>query len=652
MRHLAAKGDGARPARAARAAAAAVVLGLAGALIGPVLGLINLNYTPLDLINQTDCILRAELGPVGPKGECPVKAARALKGKAPETLMLQANIVNEQLSKPLKKAFGAQQTVPALVFISGDLSKASINPDEPLEDKPCGAVYIGTHWFGLYKKQSGPMLLDEDKLTLRAVWAGGNEMLERVVEYALAETKRAYIPVADGVSWGSDVHLGTIEGRVNGCLVVEPAAGGKPCLFVMAERGDRLYQMDAEGKQFLDLTDKMKLASKSLAAAWGDFNGDGRLDLASWDGASLRIYLQGADGALAPAAAAAQLAHGCTHLAAIDVGKGRVAGLLVSAAGAPEVVSFDGAGKAEVCGLPPASGKAAEGLDEAGPCAAADLDGDGLTDVVQLRTGGALFYKGLGGGRFEPPARALEARLGRRLTAVFCGDVDGDGLLDLVVTCDFGSAILNNRGGGRFATTTSEAGELDYIGNKDGINALGGAICDINNDGRQDVALFYPAMGFMLFFNRGFRCFGHALTLDLERVTLKGAAPAKEGQQGGTIADFNGDGAQDVAFVTSGGEVWVFLREAEKGPRLGATVVPPPDCPGPLVVTAAEGGRRIGAQRLIPGAPAFFGKRQPGPLTLSWRAAGGPEQSKTVAVINKPVRLDLPAAEPAGSQRK
>ena len=72
-----------------------------------------------------------------------------------------------------------------------------------------------------------------------------------------------------------------------------------------------------------DVTSKLALRSKSSVFAWGDFNRDGKLDLASWDGKELRIHWQKADGTFAAAAVKAgdALKNGCLSLSILDVGQ-------------------------------------------------------------------------------------------------------------------------------------------------------------------------------------------------------------------------------------------------------------------------------------------------------------------------------------------
>jgi hypothetical protein len=69
----------------------------------------------------------------------------------------------------------------------------------------------------------------------------------------------------------------------------------------------------------------------------------------------------------------------------------------------------------------------------------ADLDRDGLPDLVDTRASSVRVLLGRGGGRFEPVGTFLGRRHDAGPLAV---DLDGDGWLDLVG----GAAVLMNRG--------------------------------------------------------------------------------------------------------------------------------------------------------------------------------------------------------------
>jgi len=229
--------------------------------------------------------------------------------------------------------------------------------------------------------------------------------------------------------------------------------------------------------------------------------------------------------------------------------------------------------------------------------------------------------------------------LGRGLTDVRCGDFDANGLPDLLVTGQIGCRMLINRGSGRLEEKFLESGEIPYISKE---QVIGGAVCDINLDGREDVLLLYANMGAHIFFNRGFRCFGHAIPLDFANSTLASAPSINEGQQAATIADVDGDDAPDMVVVTTDGDLWVLGRSARKPPVLGITVrLRPGVTAGPVRLVAFDGTRCLGVRNLGPAAPLYFGKAEKGPFTLKWRLPGGTEEAKNIVVL-APLEFEVP----------
>ena len=85
-------------------------------------------------------------------------------------------------------------------------------------------------------------------------------------------------------------------------------------------------------------------------------------------------------------------------------------------------------------------------------------------------------------------------------------------LVDVMTLAEDGLGVWQNQGKGQFqncfgASPVHLVGELTYMSES---GAIAGNTCDINNDGRQDIFLVYPAAAPTLFFSRGFRCFGFA----------------------------------------------------------------------------------------------------------------------------------------------
>ena len=75
--------------------------------------------------------------------------------------------------------------------------------------------------------------------------------------------------------------------------------------------------------------------------------------------------------------------------------------------------------------------------------AAADLDGDGVTDLVAVNAGSRdiSVLLGTGGGAVEPEQRFVGHRRGG-VTSITVADLDLDGLADLVIA---GSVLLQPR---------------------------------------------------------------------------------------------------------------------------------------------------------------------------------------------------------------
>ncbi len=156
-----------------------------------------------------------------------------------------------------------------------------------------------------------------------------------------------------------------------------------------------------------------------------------------------------------------------------------------------------------------------------------------------------------------------------------------------------------------------------------------------NNDGRQDVVIAYSAADPTIFFNRGFRSFGNAASINMGWKELLPAS--MQGQTSACIGDLDDDGAQDLVLALNNGEVWVAFRENDNPDRLAimAVAVLPVGGPnkGPVAVSGWIGKRCLGAWNVLPGvSQACFGRTDAGPVTLEWRLPGGKKQTKEVVL--------------------
>jgi hypothetical protein len=477
--------------------------------------------------------------------------------------------------------------------------------------------------------------IDEKML---GTFSGGTDMLLRCITYILTDPN-AEVPVTEKVEWGEKIRVGKTDRKVDMVAAVDLAGDGKLAAFVASQAGDQVYRWN--GKTMEELTAKLALRSRSSVFAWGDFNGDGRLDLASWDGRQLRVYWQKTGGAFdaVDVKAGDVLKDGCLSLSILDVGQNGKPGLLVGTNAWPVVLTLSEDGSAE--GRPIAMREfPGKDLGAAGRCVITDFDGDSFPDVVQLCSKGGLFYKGKAPGLFAAPVRN-KIGFGQGHYGVCLGDYDHDGLPDiLVVSTEDVPRLYQNLGEGKFSNVLAHSGSFEYI------TKPGGICCqtiDINNDGRQDIFVAYDAgLAPQVFFNRGFRCFGLARKLESQAQEM--LPEAAEGQQAGCVADFTGHNAMDMFIVLNNRELWLIPRQVDETPlAVVATLSTGSRFAGPLVVSAFDQNKRpLGAWTVSVGEPgAFLGMSEPGRLTLKWRWPGGEVQEKQVVVERQAMRVAL-----------
>jgi hypothetical protein len=589
---------------------------------------INPRFTPIHLVKQSTLIVSVDLKQGASPDLYEGDVREVLKGKTDKKSFRFdiSTARNEEAANALRSLAAAQN--PALFFV-GEFGEGD-GGEETL-----GYLHVSGKWALLVSNEDGQWLFDNIDKAMQATWAGGTDMLRRAMDYALQDDDPD-VPAIDGVAWSpGPMKIATLGGKIRSVRPVDLSGDGTMVLHVACDQGDHLLACDAKTRNWTDVTAARGLQARSQAFAWGDFAGQGRLDLVSFDGKAFSLHAQQADGTFLakPLDLGAAAADGCLGLTAVDAGiKGRC-GLLVSGNAWPWIVALDPAGKAAATPLA-AAGLDAAKLGKAGPCLVADFDGDGHADVLALRESGSAWFRGAGGGRFGPGA-ACAVSLGPGLTGACLGDFDGDGRLDVLTFNSQDWSLWENEGAGKFTGQSELTGEFAYTCVAVGSDCMTG---DINNDGRQDILAAYRGASPYLFFNRGFRSFGLANTLDIgAQHLLQEADDAKGGQQSACLGDFDGDGAQDMALALANGEVWVLFREnGDEEARMAVAVLPVAGgCKGPVTVTGWIGKRCLGAWNVAPGvSQACVARRDAGPVTLTWRLPGGEPQEREIILEN------------------
>jgi hypothetical protein len=147
----------------------------------------------------------------------------------------------------------------------------------------------------LVKQASVILWVDINDRMLMTVWHGGTDTMHRAVDYIQTDDDPK-VPVAEGFAFSKGpLKLASLTGAIRAVRTVDLAGDGKLALFVASESGDRLFA-GAKERTFADLTGARGLQSKSVAFASGDFAGQGRLDLISFDGKVVTLNAQQADG--------------------------------------------------------------------------------------------------------------------------------------------------------------------------------------------------------------------------------------------------------------------------------------------------------------------------------------------------------------------
>ncbi|MFO1019786.1 MAG: FG-GAP-like repeat-containing protein [Planctomycetales bacterium] len=208
-----------------------------------------------------------------------------------------------------------------------------------------------------------------------------------------------------------------------------------------------------------------------------------------------------------------------------------------------------------------------------------DLNGDGLRDLVVGKVNGTFSYYTNTGSTTTPAftlqsggADPLNGQDVGSCSAPTLGDLNGDGLLDLIVGNAFGTfSYYKNTGSATTPNFTLQGPATDPL---DGLNAGSYAkpsLKDLDGDGLIDLAVGNSIGTFRYYKNTG--------TRTIPIFTLQGTANPLNGQNFGfysapSVGDLDGDGHADLIVGNSDGQFYYYRSQPQNAPVINPATHP------------------------------------------------------------------------------
>ncbi|MGI8988155.1 MAG: beta strand repeat-containing protein, partial [Bryobacteraceae bacterium] len=292
------------------------------------------------------------------------------------------------------------------------------------------------------------------------------------------------------------------------------------------------------------------VGTSPFSVAVGDFNGDGKPDLAVANASnSVTVLLGSGNGGFAPAPGSPFTVRAATSLAVADFNGDGLADIVVVGSqsnftGLLTVLLGDGGG-----GFATAPGSPSTiSVSPTDPhsLAVGDFNGDGVSDIAVADTDNAgqggnkvAVFLGNGSGAFTP-APGSPFIVGSNPTAVAVGDFNGDGNADLAIA-NRGSndvTVLLGNGSGGFTPVPGSPFPTGSPGSPFGL-----AVGDFNGDGNIDLAVSNFSDGVAVLLGNGSGGFipepGSPFVVGINPRSM-------------AVGDFNGDGKTDLAVANNG----------------------------------------------------------------------------------------------------
>ena len=354
------------------------------------------------------------------------------------------------------------------------IDEAATDPDGDELDVEFSWAYQGVPTSGDYTAIHDGDTVDGSRLEEDAVWTCTVEVSDGEAAAEVSEDVE--------VIWACDASRGWDESSVSGAAAVNGSSqdvdgdGSVDLIVCDADDNVRIFWGDGTGSFSTDDASSEYLGDGAACVALGDLSGDGNDDIVSIDSEAGEMVVLIDTGSKTWNRVHSTFSEDATDVELGDVDLDGRDDLLYTSEDLGCLALRLGRGGASV-------GDATCLISQTGPFELADLDGDGLDEVVQVAEDDVKVYEFDTGGSAELKVFTVLPSPDLSPEGVDVADADGDGDLDVLAWGDWDGdtvlAVYFNDGDGDAATSFSECG----IGALDS-NPVGAA--DLDSDGIPD----------------------------------------------------------------------------------------------------------------------------------------------------------------------